>query len=84
MPKLRQRKGLTSAHLLESQPMAGTQTTEQKIRGGDATADWVLLIGSDDVDTLKTALADELADLGDAASGVYRLGYALLPDEARH
>src|SRR6185436_17818051 len=30
-------KGLTSAHLLESQPMPG-QTLEQKIRGGDRSA----------------------------------------------
>ena len=38
------RKGLTSAHLLEGQPLPGA-TTEQKIRGGDATAAWVLLVG---------------------------------------
>src|SRR5687767_6863982 len=40
-------KALTSAHLLESQPMPA-QTAEQKIRGADATADWILLLGSYD------------------------------------
>src|SRR5262245_15183860 len=33
-------KGAVCAHLLQAQPMPGAQTTEQKIRGGDATADW--------------------------------------------
>ena len=48
--KLPRGKGLSSAHLLESRPMAGApQTTEQKIRGGDATAEWILLIGGYDV-----------------------------------
>src|SRR5207248_5876155 len=61
MPKLPQRKGLTSAHLLESQPSAGAaQTTEQKIRGSDATADSVLLIGGYDIDALKAVLEEEL------------------------
>lgn len=41
------RKGLTSAHLLEAQPLPGV-TTEQKIRGGDATTNWVLLVGGYD------------------------------------
>lgn len=57
---LPQRKGLSGAHLLESQPMAGMrQTTEQKIRGGDAAADWVLLVY--DVEALKSAVANEPA-----------------------
>jgi hypothetical protein len=47
-------KGLTSAHLLESQPMPA-QTTEQKIRGTDGTADWVLLVGGYDERAVKAA-----------------------------
>jgi hypothetical protein len=42
---------LTSAHLLESQPMPA-QTAEQKIRGADATADWILLLGGRDENAL--------------------------------
>src|SRR5258708_29829340 len=55
LPKLPRRKGLTGAHLLESQPMAAAlQTAEQKIRGGDGTADWVLLVGGHDGEAAKT------------------------------
>ena len=58
LPKLPQRQGLTGAHLLQSVPMAATpQTTEQKIRGGDASADWVLLIGGYDREAVKAAVA---------------------------
>src|SRR5260221_12059902 len=45
---LSKRKGLTGVHLLESQPMPGAQSTEQKIRGGDGGADWGLLVGGYD------------------------------------
>ena len=47
-------KGLTSAYLLEAQPMPA-QTAEQKIRGKDATADWILLVGGYDEDAVKAA-----------------------------
>lgn len=53
---LPKRKGLTGVHLLESQAMAGApQTTEQKIRGGDRTADWVMLVGGYDREAVKAA-----------------------------
>ena len=57
LPELAGRKGLTGAHLLESQPVAGPQTTEQKIRGKDDAADRVLLICGYDVDAVKEAIA---------------------------
>ena len=58
LPKLPQGQGLTSAHLLQSVPMAATpQTTEQKIRGGDASADWVLLVGGYDSGAVSAAVA---------------------------
>jgi hypothetical protein len=64
-------KGLTSAHLLESQPMPA-QTTEQKIRGGDASADWVLLVGGYDENAARAA----------AGSGaLYRPAYSLSSGE---
>jgi hypothetical protein len=66
-------KGLSSAHLLESRPMAGVpQTTEQKIRGGDATADWILLVGGYDERAVRAA----------AGSGpFYRPAYSLSSGE---
>ena len=79
--RLPQRQGLTGASLLQSQPLTGIHTTEQKIRGGDASADWVTLIGGYDADALNAVLKDELALLGGGAGGVYRLGYSLLPNE---
>jgi len=76
LPGLAERRGLSGACLLESQPAASTpQTTEQKIRGGDAHADWVLLVCGYDVDALKPVAA-ELALPGGAA-GLYRLAFSM-------
>ncbi len=72
---LPQQQGIVGAFLLEAQPMAGApQTTEQKIRGGDAEARWVgLVCGYDEV-----AVARAANDLvGDGVLGVYRLSYTL-------
>lgn len=74
LAKLPARKGLTGAHLLEAQPMPTTQTTEQKIRGKDAQADWVLLIGGYDVDAVK---AVEFGTLPGAVHGIYSPAYSL-------
>lgn len=61
MPAIPGRKGLTSAQLLVSQPMAGpAQTIEQKIRGQDAAAEAVLLVGGYDVDAVRAVVANEL------------------------
>ena len=71
---LPKRKGLTGVHLLESQPMPAT-TAEQKIRGGDATADWILLVGGYDVEAAtKSALPEGIA-------GFYRPAYSLSAGE---
>jgi len=67
--------GLTGAHLLQSQPMPGTPTAEQKIRGGDASADWVMLIGGYDVQAVtKNAMPEGIA-------GFYRPAYSLSAGE---
>jgi hypothetical protein len=76
LPELPGRRGLSRVCLLESQPAASTpQTTEQKIRGGDANADWVLLVCGYDVDAIKP-IPGELA-LPGGAVGLYRLAYAM-------
>jgi hypothetical protein len=55
--------------------MPGTPTTEQNIRGGDATADWVMLIGGYDVEAVtKSAMPDGIV-------GVYRPAYSLSAGE---
>ena len=81
LPKLPQRRGLTGAHLLESQPMAGAQTAEQNIRGGDGTADWVLLVGGYDVGAVKTVVADALDAPPERIVGLYRPAYSLSSGE---
>jgi hypothetical protein len=67
-------QGITAAHLLEAQPMPG-QTLEQKIRGGDATAPWVLLVGGYDPDAVAASMPAV------PGAGLYRLSYALSPRE---
>jgi hypothetical protein len=72
-PELPRRKGVTGAHFLESQPMTGPATAEQKIRGGDATADKIVLIGGYDVEAVQLAAAD----MPSGIAGIYRLHYCL-------
>jgi len=66
---LPKRKGLTGVHLLESQPMPAA-TAEQKIRGGDATADWILIVGGYDMESVKNLVPEGIV-------GFYRLAYSL-------
>jgi hypothetical protein len=73
---LPQRKGLSSAHLLQALPMPG-QTAEQKIRGQDATADAVVLIGGYDAAAVTSVVRDELGELNNRVEGLYRPAYSL-------
>lgn len=75
LPKLSARKGLTAAHLLQAAPMPSVQTAEQKIRGGDAVADWILLVNGYDVDAVRDAVTNDLSVPG-AITGLYRLAYS--------
>jgi hypothetical protein len=77
---LSKQKGLSSVHLLQSEPMPRTpQTTEQKIRGGDAKADWVALVSGYDDRAVEGALQQLQAR--DAVEGVYRLSHSLSAKE---
>jgi hypothetical protein len=86
---LPQRPGLTGAHLLRHQAPAIAQTTEQKIRGGDAVADWILLVVGYDGAALDALAAGEcsvavLAQAGAAAGvlhGRHALSQSALPDD---
>jgi len=81
LPGLPGRRGLNGAHLLKSEPPVATpQTTEQRIRGRDGHADWVLLVCGYDVDAVGTVASDEL-ELPGAVTDVYRLAYALTPKD---
>jgi len=86
LPALAARAGLTGAHLLQTQtPPGQTATAEQKIRGGDAAADWILLAGGYDPIAVAALLESELQEqalVGQGAShgqiaGMYRLSFSL-------
>ena len=82
--------GLTGAHLLVTDaPKAGAPTTEQRIRGGDGAADWIVLLSGYDPDVVQETAAEHLssATLGvsgaedKVVTGHYRLAYAATPED---
>lgn len=86
LPELARRPGLAAAHLLVSQPQVmPPQTEEQRMRGGDAMADWVLLVHGYDAEAVAKLSSDELGAAAlvehgaapGAIVGVYRLDFAL-------
>jgi hypothetical protein len=80
--KLPERKGVTAAHLLQAAPTPAAQTAEQKIRGGDASADWVLLVNGYDIDAVREVATTALA-IPDGVTGLYRLAYAAIAKDFR-
>jgi hypothetical protein len=82
LPGLPSRRGLVSAQLLCNIPRPGAaQTTEQKIRGGDAAADWIVLVSAYDAQAIASLATGEAAMMAAGAAGVrseiYRLAYLL-------
>ena len=78
--------GLVGAHLLRTETPSAPPTREQRIRGGDAEADWIVLVEGYDEAALRAlgrGALDEaaLAEAGAASStaGVYRLALAMTP-----
>jgi hypothetical protein len=82
---LPERPGVTGAHLLETETPKLTQTTEQRIRGGDAVADWILLLSGYDAEVLANIGSDDFGpeSFGAEIAGdqrlaaMYRLSYSL-------
>jgi hypothetical protein len=80
--------GLTGAHLLVTDtPQTSRPTTEQRIRGADAVADWIVLLSGYEGEAVEEAVAAklsaaELHRLGaqqKLIAGRYRLGYTMTP-----
>ena len=67
-----------AAHLLHDAGAAqGAPTTEQKIRGGDQAADWIVLVNGYDIHAEALA-ADELDGAAPGSiTRIYRLAYTL-------
>jgi hypothetical protein len=80
-----ERRGIVAAHLLQTRTPEADMTQEQKIRGGDATADWIVLLSSYETETLQRAVTDELSPQRLQAAGahaamthdIYALCYSL-------
>ena len=86
LPGMPSRKGLVAAHLLRNiARQDAARTTEQKLRGGDAAADWVVLVTGYRADAVASVAAEEMADAAMVArgampgsiTGLYRLAYVL-------
>ncbi|MEW6769289.1 MAG: hypothetical protein AB1342_14785 [Pseudomonadota bacterium] len=85
------RPGLTGAHLLHTQTPNIEMTNEQKIRGGDAVADWIVLVSGYDVDAIAAIVeselrADRLSESGAAPAPMYshfNLAYTMTPGDIR-
>ena len=83
--------GLAGAHLLRHETPAIAQTTEQKIRGGDQAADWVLVVCGYDAAALdalaQTALSEAaLLQLGarpGSVCGRFALSLSATPADMR-
>ena len=70
LPALPAKRGFVSARFLKA--ASGTpkeRTTEQKIRGGDATADWVVLVNGYSADALAALAGAELGEASLASRG---------------
>ncbi|MGE0150981.1 MAG: hypothetical protein AB7R90_00080 [Reyranellaceae bacterium] len=66
------RPGIAGAHLLHTQTPPATQTAEQRIRGGDAAADWIVLVSGYDREALAA-----LELLPAARRDLFRLSHTL-------
>jgi hypothetical protein len=81
--------GITGGHLLLTETPNTAVTTEQKIRGGDAVADWIILISGYDSGVLEKVTGAELSAtrlqqagaLSPMATSIYHLSYALTPHD---
>lgn len=78
-------RGITGAHLLQTRTPEAAMTQEQKIRGGDAVADWIVLLSAYETEALQHALANELSPQRLKAAGalaamthdIYALSFSL-------
>ncbi|MES2957472.1 MAG: hypothetical protein V4792_04740 [Pseudomonadota bacterium] len=83
------RPGLTGAYLARHERPPIAATTEQRIRGKDREADWVLVVSGYDITALEALTSDELWDdslvevgaVPGSVAGLYRLAYSALPSD---
>ncbi|QOZ10728.1 hypothetical protein [Bradyrhizobium sp. CCBAU 51765] len=87
---LASKPGLTGAHLLLTEtPKTSSPTTEQKIRGKDGAADWIVLLSGYDADAVERAVIAQLGSSVLHAAGAqnhptvgrYRLAFTMTPQD---
>lgn len=90
LPAMPSRKGLTAARLLRNiVPPETVQTTEQRLRAGDAAADWIVLVNGYSAEAVAAVAAEEMNEAGMVArgampgsvAGLYRLAYVLTEEK---
>lgn len=83
--------GLAGLHLLQHETPAIAMTTEQKIRGGDQAADWVLLVCGYDAELLGALAQTDFSEAALVAlgarpgqvAGLYALSLSATPADLR-
>jgi hypothetical protein len=88
---LPQRPGITGAHLLRTDTPKSGVTAEQRIRGGDATADWIVLVSGYSEEALRQVLESELQPAALEAAGasaaqassVFRLAFSMTCEDVK-
>jgi hypothetical protein len=83
------RPGIAGLHLLKHQSPAIAQTTEQKMRGGDQVADWVLVVCGYELQALEALAKDALSDASlqhmgaepASFSALYGLSHSAVPTD---
>lgn len=84
------RPGITGAHLLHTRTPDAELTQEQKIRGGgDAVADWIVLVSGYDAPSVSGLRASELSSellsgagaMPSASCAMFDLSYSLRPGD---
>ena len=84
--ELATKPGLTGAHLLLTDtPTTSSLTAEQRMRGSDAVADWIVLLSGYDPDVIRRIVADRLSSSAlrragareDPTIGHYRLAFTM-------
>ena len=81
--------GVTGAHLLRTDTPEMRQTEEQRIRGGDAVADWILLVSGYEPEAIHGLASGDLADSAlttagarpDGPPSLYQLAYTMTPGD---
>jgi hypothetical protein len=83
LPGLPSQKGLLAAQLLRNiASPAAAQTTEQKLRGSDAAADWIVLVSGYDVEAVAAVAAGPMREVPVAAR-VYGLACVMNAGDVR-